>query len=280
MEVKFDKVIVVGPGLIGGSLGIIFKKRRLARLVIGVARHKATLKNALKMRAIDFGSQDLKKAVKQADLIVLAVPVAAIKEILFKLKDICKNDCIIFDVGSTKREIVKTAERILPKNIYFIGTHPMAGSEKTGVNFARETLFKNSLCFITKTKKTNPQALKKVVKLWRAVGTKTKIVTCREHDKIVSRISHLPHLVSVALVNSVAEKFLPYAAIGFKDTTRIASSDPGMWRDISFSNKLEIKTAFQKFERQLKALKESLQKNKEANFMRLLEKAKFKRDKL
>lgn len=280
MKLKFKKAVIIGPGLIGGSIGINLRKKKIARTIVGLARRKSTLRKAKKRKAIDKGIFDLKKAVNGADLIIIATPVATIKKILIQLESILQKDCIIFDVGSTKKEIVNHAQRILPAWANFIGVHPMAGSEKAGAEFAYAELFQKSICFITKTKKTNRKALKIVENLWRKMGARTIIVSPSVHDRIVAQVSHLPHMVSASLVDFVKKDFLQYAAAGFKDTTRIAAGDPDIWHDISFSNKHALLQSISGFEKKLAAMKKFISKGQDRLLMDMLKRAKCKRDSL
>ncbi|MCP4650021.1 MAG: prephenate dehydrogenase [PVC group bacterium] len=280
MKKKFKKTVIVGTGLLGGSIGIILRKKKLSSCVVGVARHSLSLEKAIEKKAIDYGTMDVKEAVQGADLVILAAPVRAIEKIIMRMRDELEKGCIIFDVGSTKQEIVSFAEKYLPKSVNFVGAHPMAGSEKTGVAYSDATLFKNSTCFICKTKKTNKKALSSVQELWKILGAKTVMISPLEHDRVVAYISHLPHLIAAAIVNSIPDKCLKFAATGFKDTTRIASGGPDIWRDISFSNRKAILSAITFFEKKLGDLKKSLTSNKEKQFTQKLLSAKKKRDKI
>ncbi|MBU4305538.1 MAG: prephenate dehydrogenase [Candidatus Omnitrophica bacterium] len=277
-KAKFKKAVIVGPGLIGGSIGLELRSKKMASRVIGVARHMATLRTAQRKGSIDTGSTDLMRAVSDADLVVLAVPVGAIKKTIIRIKDSLKPGCIVFDVGSTKQEIVRTAERYLPQQIFFVGAHPMAGSEKAGPEFAESGLFVDSLCFITKTSRTDVQAFSRVDRLWKEMGAKTVIIEPAEHDEIVAQVSHLPHMVSAALVDSVKDAVLPYASSGFRDTTRIAAGSPQLWSDIFLSNKKSLLRALGIFEKKISELKKSL--NNEARLMQKLAGIKRKRDTL
>jgi len=251
----FNKVTIVGVGLIGGSVGLALKKRRLAKKIVGAARHASTLTTALKMGAIDEGTQDVREAAKDADLILFATPVASIP----KLIEIClpkiKRGALLSDVGSTKEEITRKIEKILPQGIHFVGAHPLAGSEKNGVEYARADLFRGSLCLLAKTKKTRPQGLRKLAKLWQALGARTAVVSCKAHDRILSQISHLPHLAAVALIDAADKNSIKFAASGFKDATRIAAGEPVMWRDICITNKKEILHSIDKYIRAMSKLR-------------------------
>lgn len=256
---KFKKIVIIGVGLVGGSLGIAIKKKKIAREVIGVVHHQKTIKQALKLKAIDKGTLDL-KVVKDADLIILATPIHVILEQLPKIFKYAKNNVLIIDVGSTKNKIIRHVEKIFPKNksIDFIGTHPLAGSEKKGVNFAKADLFKNSLCLLVPTKFTKKQNLKNIAGFWKKIGATTKIISAKDHDRILSFTSHLPHLVSFALMDSIPQRFLNFTASGLKDTTRLASSDPILWQDIFFSNRENLVKAVSSFQKSIEELKRTI----------------------
>ncbi|MFH2138807.1 MAG: prephenate dehydrogenase [Candidatus Omnitrophota bacterium] len=278
MMKKFNKTVIVGSGLIGGSIGMVLKKKKLSRCVVGVTRHSKSLENAIEKQAIDYGTMDVEEAVLGADLVILATPVRVIEKTILKIKNKLAKGAIVIDVGSTKKEIVDTAQKHLPVNVNFIGTHPMAGSEKLGVVNADIALFKNAICFISKTKRTNKNALSRVKKLWESLGARIVLVDPSDHDRIVAQISHLPHIIAAALVDSTNKVYLKYAASGFKDTTRIASGGPEMWRDISFSNRQAILESIRFFEKELQYMKKALAANNESAFTQLLVKAKKKRD--
>ncbi len=277
MNLKFKKAVIIGPGLIGGSIGIFLCKSKMASTVIGVARDKETLRKALKKKAINKAQTDLKKAALDADLIMICTPVKAFENIIRQIIPVLKPGCIIFDVGSTKNEIVVQSQKLLPKDVYFIGTHPMAGSENTGVDFAHIDLFKESICFIAKTQNTKKSAYAIVSDLWKKMGAKCVGIDPRVHDNIVASLSHLPHLISVALVNSVPDKYFKFAASGFKDTTRIAASSVEVWHDIIFSNKKAILSRIENFEMVLKKMKQAIISSQGKQITLQLQRARKKR---
>lgn len=295
----FNKVAIVGVGLIGGSLGMALRRKRLAGEVTGVFRRKISKVKAIKAGAVNRGTLNLEEGLKDADLVILATPICEIIREAKDLVNIVKEGCILTDVGSTKVEIVEAFERLLPKDIYpvrntryqakknkisngvyFIGGHPLAGSERKGVTAAKADLFEDSICILTKTKDTHNPALNIVKALWKNIGARVQILSPKEHDRIVSDISHLPHIVAISLINTVDSKALNFASSGFKDTTRIASSDPTMWRDICITNNGEIINSIRKFEKALKRLKKSIANKKAQEFFKEFEKAKLKRDAL
>ncbi|MFH1459138.1 MAG: prephenate dehydrogenase [Candidatus Omnitrophota bacterium] len=277
---KFKKVVIIGPGLIGGSIGLFLKKEKAAEVIVGVARHQKTLKKAKQKKMVDATSKDLINSVRGADLIIIATPVQSVPRIFQLIKNNLQPGCIIFDVGSTKKYILKAADKYLPRDIFFIGTHPMAGSEKAGPEFADRNLFRNSICFIVKPKKVNKKALIFVQSLWKKMGAKVILVKAEKHDQIVAGISHLPHLVSVAIVNSSDTASLKFAATGYKDTTRVVAGLPEIWEGIFFTNKNSILKSIMVFEKELFKLKKALKNSDKKFFTQQLTAAKKTRDKL
>ncbi len=250
----FNKIAIIGVGLIGGSIGLAARKKKIAAEVIGVCRHQASLSKARRIGAIDKGTLDYKAAVKGAELVILAAPVNQIISTGRGILSVVKRNCLITDVGSTKEEIVEAMERALPKDIYFVGAHPLAGSEKRSVASARLDLFERATCILTKTKKTNKAALKKISTFWKRMGCRIKVLTPQKHDQVVSLISHLPHLAATQLVK-VAKDSLDFASSGFFDTTRIAFSDAEIWTDIFLTNKKFVTRAIDRYIRHLRSVR-------------------------
>ena len=273
---KFNKITIIGTGLIGGSLGLVIKRKKLARQVFGIAKHEKTIEEAVKLGAIDKGSLKLKDA-QESELIIICTPVGEVVSTVQKIIPFLRAGSLITDVGSTKKKITQEIERILPREIHFVGGHPLAGSEKKGVRAARRDLFANSLTFLIKSKKTDIAALKKVKQLWEEVGSRAKITSAAQHDKIVAEISHLPHIAAVSLVNSVSERYLKYAAKGWKDSTRIALSDASLRRDICIDNKEEISRALEAFIEHLIIMRDLIQKGDSQEITKEFKKARQKK---
>lgn len=234
----FKKITIIGVGEIGGSVGLA-SRRKLAKEVVGVCRRKSSARKALRANTVDRVTLDLKEGARGADFIILATPVNTIVELGKKAAFEAREGALITDVGSTKKYIVESLERALPEKVSFVGSHPMAGSEKGGPESACKALFKNRDCFITRTKNTDRHALKKVKKFWISLGAKPRVVSLAEHDTIVAGISQMVHVVAAALVISNSGA-LKYAASGFRDATRIAMADPLLWRDICVTNSANI----------------------------------------
>ncbi len=262
----FKKICIVGPGLIGGSLALALKKTGVAEIIVGVGHRNLSLKKAIKSGAIDKGFLEFRKGVSRADLVILATPVATILKYLEEDFSSLEKGAVITDTGSTKREIVKRAELNLASSLYFVGGHPIAGSEKKGIAAATAGLFKGKIVVLTRTTRTNQRALQIIKELWESVGAKPRILSPEEHDRIVAGLSHLPHLTAVALVKMAKESLrggnLFFAGSGFKDTTRIAAGAPRLWRDIFSTNADEILSALTNFKKSL-ALFEKLIKRKD-----------------
>ena len=278
---RFKKVAIIGVGLIGGSIGLAIRKRDLAREVVGVFRREATLKKALKCKAVDKATMFIEGGVNGADLIIVASPVHSIPKIIKMAAKYAKKGASITDAGSTKTWIVDSVEKSLKSGrIHFVGSHPMAGSEHAGVEYARADLFEGAPCIVTKTAATDRTSLNRVIKFWSSLGAIVKVMSPAAHDRSVSLISHLPHIVAFGLAGSVPLKELQYAAEGFKDTTRVASSDPELWADIFLTNRREILKAGRFFEGYYKGILKAISKGDRLKVVNFLKRAKSKRDAL
>ena len=270
----FKQITVVGVGLIGGSLAKSIRKKRICKKIIGFFRNKEKLKRALKERIVDDGYLDLKKSIQDSDLIILALPITQIISFMSKIKKISKSKSLITDIGSTKLKITKKADKL---KLNFVGTHPLAGSEKRGLAFSSNKLFNNSKVLITPTKNTDKQAISKIKLFWKRLNAQAVIFSPKHHDKILSYTSHLPHLTAFCLINSIPEDFLAFGASGLKDTTRIALSDVQIWSDIILSNRKELLNSLSSFEKQIKELKRIIQKGNNKQLIQVLKKSKNKR---
>ena len=276
----FKKISIVGVGLIGGSIGLAVKKSKLAGEITGLTSCKTTLKRAVRSKAIDKGTLDLGECVKDSDLVILAVPVTEMKNIITLISPHLKKGCIVTDIASTKQEVVKIAEQILPKEIFFVGTHPMAGSEKRGVDFATANLFKDSVLIVTPTTKTNKKCLNKVNRFWCELGARVVSLSPKKHDEVIASVSHLPHAIAVSLMNAVNVSELKFAAGGFKDVTRIAESSEIIWRGIFASNSKEIVKKINIFIEELNEFKKALKNACKAKIKLKLTQASKKRSQI
>ncbi len=274
--IMFNKVVIIGTGLIGGSLGLALKKQRLAVEVVGLSRHLQNARIAKKMGAIDFVGRSL-AVVADADLVILATPVNTIIEIAVKIAKKIKKDCVVIDVGSTKKQIVTQLESLIPN---FIGTHPLAGSEKKGILNLDAHIFRGSVCIITPGVKTAKKALAQVEMLWQALGAQIVKFSAAQHDQVLGLTSHLPHLVAFALIDAIPERYLKFSANGLRDTTRIAGSDTQLWNQIFMSNRGNLLAGLKIFQIKLSALMLALKNKDKTRLAKILLRAKTKRDKL
>jgi len=284
-----NQVAIVGVGLIGGSLGMILRRKGLASKVVGIGRRVENLKTAVELGAIDSYVVDAKDGVRDADLVVLATPVDTYDRHLTEWAFCLKQGAIVTDVGSVKGLLVEQAERAMPAGVHFVGAHPIAGKEKTGVIAGSDQLFKGARCIITPTTATNPQALEQVRAMWQETGSVVLTMDVHLHDKILGAVSHLPHVAAFALMNALAEirdQQIPsldlesHSGGGLRDTTRIAASSPEMWRDIFLWNRDNVVTFIEAYERSLSQLKQLIRVGDAAGIEKELERAKQEREKL
>lgn len=282
--VHWKRISLVGVGLLGGSLGLALRRRRLADVVAGFVRRQSSVQECKRAGAVDLATRDLTEAVSDAELIVLCTPIAQMRPLLEQMLPAVRPGAIITDVGSVKAEVVGQLEPLAAKaGAHFVGSHPMAGAEKTGVAAARANLFVEAICVITPTGKSNRAAVRKVEQLWRGVGARLLRLSPEAHDELVSRSSHLPHIIAAQLVNSVLDRARPkqqsmLCANGFKDTTRIASGSPEMWRDIALANRQNLLHALQAFTDGLEILKRHLKSGDVQAVADFFETAKRRRD--
>lgn len=272
----FKRVLVVGLGLIGGSLALALSENGLAEEVTGADTNDNYLAAALEKNAVQ-RAVDL-PAAAGSDLVILATPPEAMKQVILRLASFLTPGTIVTDVASTKEEIVTWAESNLPSGVHFVGGHPMAGSEQNGFTGASSCLFHQACYVLTPTPHTHRAALKKVISLVQALGSIPVELSPREHDRAVAVVSHLPHLAAAALVNTfstspVREVAGPLAAGGFKDTTRIAAGKPGMWKEILFANRGELIGVLDEFLNILQAYKQALAKNDDHTLLEKLDEA-------
>jgi prephenate dehydrogenase len=282
--VRWKKITMVGVGLLGGSLGLAIRRRNLAGQAAGYVRRAASIRDCERAGALDFATTDLCAAIWDADLVILCTPLAQMKPLVRQMLPALKRGAIVTDVGSVKDSVVRELESLVAKTgAHFVGSHPMAGSEKTGVFASHADLFTGAICVTTPTRKTNAAALRRVERFWKSLGCRMLRIDPRMHDKLVSRSSHLPQLVAAALAHLVLDPKSPKSqaalcAGGFRDTTRIASGSPEMWRDIAIANRAELSITLDAFVRQLQSLQGLLRSKKGVALRAMLTEAKFRRD--
>lgn len=280
----WQKVTLIGVGLLGGSLGLALRERRLAKNVCGYVRRTESIQECQKLGIVDLATMDLHRAVEGADLVVLSTPLAQMRDLVQGMLPALGRGSIVTDVGSVKAGVVRQLEPMVQaKGGCFIGSHPMAGAEKMGASAARAELFVNASCVLTPTPNTKPEALAQVEALWRSVGAHTLVLAPDLHDEFVSRSSHLPHVVAAELANYVLSPAYPreqalLCANGFRDTTRIASGSPEMWRDIALANRKNLARALGVFIEDLQELQLALERSDAKLIGEFFQTAKQRRD--
>lgn len=241
-----ERLAIIGVGLIGGSLARILREKGEVGEVVGIGRGAVNLSRAVDLGVIDRYVHDPVEGVAGADMVFLATPVCTIADIVRSIAPALAAGCIVTDGGSVKEEIVTVCERLMPPGCYFVGGHPIAGTEQSGVEASFASLYQGRRCIITPTPDTDQIALAKVARMWEIAGSEVVVMDVAKHDRVLAAISHLPHMVAYSLVNAVGdydgcnENILKYSAGGFRDFTRIASSDPVMWRDIALQNRTAL----------------------------------------
>ncbi len=286
LRVRLRKITIIGVGLLGGSLGLAVKRRRLVSPggVAGFVRRVASLKDCERAGAVDFATTDLPAAVWNADLVILCTPLAQMRARVREMLPALKRGAIVTDVGSVKASVVRELEPLIAKaGAHFVGSHPMAGAEKTGVGAASAALFVNAVCVVTPTEKSNPAAVRQVEQFWKSLGARTLRLAPEQHDLLVSRSSHLPHVLAATLAGYVLNPAQPrqqaaLCANGFRDTTRIASGSPEMWRDIALANRKHLGRALDGFVSDLKKFRHVLARADASTIAKFFETAKVRRD--
>ncbi len=274
------RISIIGVGLLGGSIGLAAKAAGLAGRVVGFGHRASTLQSALEMGAIDEAATDVAAAARDADLVILCTPVGLFGEMLRGLAPALSPGAIVTDVGSTKRSVVELAHKHLPAPGRFVASHPMAGSEKRGVEFARTDLFEGAICLTTPTPDTDAAAIESVEAFWRKIGMRILRLTPVDHDRLLADVSHLPHAVAAALVSMQSEAALDLCGKGFLDTTRISSGDGGLWRDIFIDNRDNLKAGLRRLRDEMDALMKLLEDGKGEELRQWLDAAAKRREEL
>lgn len=270
---KPQKIAIIGLGLIGGSLGLLLRRKLSEYEVIGLSRSQEKLNRAREIGVIDWGSIVPEEVLSKADLAVIATPVSLVPFWIEECAKMAKPGTIVTDVGSTKAEVVRWAEKRAFRKIVFVGAHPMAGSHQAGIESAKEELFTDSLTFVTKTRKTDPEALKRVIAFWKKISREVVVLNPQAHDRIVADISHVPHALASVLVHGTPKEGLPYAASGFLDTTRVAQGDVHLWIDIFLSNRAFVAKGLRRQKKVLEELLRNLEAGDRNYLQRFLTKA-------
>jgi len=264
-DFSLNKISIVGVGLIGGSLGLALKEKNPNFKITGIDKPEI-IKKAIARGAIDEGTVNLEEGIEEADIVIIATPVKTILDLLPKINPFLKRGCLVTDTGSTKGQVVERANEVLSKDVFFIGGHPMAGSEKYGIEEADSHLFQDKTYILTPTKKSNLIATEKIFSLIKMIDANRLILDPLEHDRIVSAVSHLPQIIAVSLINAIGELAIRgnnnnyFKAIGggFRDMTRIALSPCKIWEDICDTNQENILKMIQEFRNYLEVIEDKL----------------------
>jgi len=262
MNNTFEKVCIVGLGLIGGSIGLVIKRLNTSNQITGYARSNSTLERAIELGLVDSVKDNLKDAVNNSDLVILATPLSTFRELVEEMSPFLKKGCIITDTGSAKLSVIEELKGILPNGIEFVPGHPIAGTEESGPDAGFAELFDNRWCILTPTEDNSSNAVDLVKDFWESIGSKVEIMDPMHHDKVLAITSHIPHLIAFNIVgtannlaNVTEKEVVKYSAGGFRDFTRIAASDPKMWSDIFTYNSDAVLEMLDLFSNDLAKLK-------------------------
>ncbi len=282
----YPRVGVIGTGLIGGSFALAAKKAEAIGHVIGVARSEATRQKALEIGAADEVTADPAEVVAKADLVYVAVPVGAMQSIFSRISDVAGSDTVITDAGSTKVQVMAAARKLLPDHVTFIGGHPLAGSEKVGIQAARADLFAGCTYFLVADEENDRDELARLMELIQALGAEPVLTDAERHDRMVAATSHLPHLLSAVLSTTVGTMVggepdaADFIGSGFRDTTRLAAGLPELWRDIFLTNDQNLARTMAAFVRQLQQFGYALRNKNHDQLEQLLNEARQWRQEL
>ena len=274
----FETIAVVGVGLIGGSIGLAALERGVARQVVGIGRRAASLRAAKAKGCVTSTTTNLAKGVAEAELVVVCTPVELIVPQVREAAEHCPAGAIVTDAGSTKETIVKELAAGLPEGVCFLGSHPLAGSEKTGAKHARADLFAGRTTVLTPTPNSPAKQVNRLAAFWRSLGCKVEKISPAAHDAALAMTSHVPHLWAAALAAATDEQLLGLTAGGWRDTTRVAGGDPELWRQILLANAGHTLKALAKSEKVLSSLRQALEAGDERKLLQILEAGKRIRD--
>lgn len=281
---RVERLTVIGVGLIGGSLALALREAGFVGEVVGCGRGKPNLEKALELGIVDRYERDPVKAVDGADVVFLATPVRTLDAVVAEIAPALKPGAIVTDGGSVKGEVLRKIEPLIPQGVHFVAGHPIAGTEKSGAEAAFASLYRGKRCILTPNRQSDPQAIEAVTAMWQAAGSEVVCMSDEKHDRVLAAISHLPHMVAYSLVNAVGsydhyeENILEYSAGGFRDFTRIASSDPTMWRDIAQANQAALLEMMEQFEASFAELKEDVRKGEPERLFEFFLRSKELRD--
>ena len=275
---NLKQITVIGLGLLGGSISLAVSRSFSGVKTVGYSHRQKTRRKAEELHIADLVVDDLEESVLGSDLVILATPIYCFEEIMSAIGDSLEADCIVTDVGSTKAMAHRWATKYLPSKIRYVGSHPIAGSEQRGVEYARDDLFDQSMCVLTGNSSTSPGAIKVLKSFWSKIGCRVKMMKPAEHDRIFAKISHLPHVTAAALINACTSRELDFCGKGFIDTSRIASGPASIWGDILLTNAKNCSRDIDKLVGELLKLKAAIETGDERKIRGLLETARKKRE--
>jgi len=262
----FKRVCIIGCGLIGSSIARAIRKRNLSAKIVSSNRSDSVNKKVLELKIVDDSNSDARKMTEGSDLIIIATPLSSYEDVIFKIKDSLKSGSILTDVGSVKENIISLIEKNVPKNVSWISSHPISGTEESGPESGISELFENRWCILTPSKKAKDKDIQILKNFWKKIGSKVDIMEAKQHDYILSITSHIPHLIAYNIVNTILNAqdkkesdVIKYSAGGLRDFTRIAASNPIMWRDIFMHNKKNTTDMIDNFIENLKDLKKAIE---------------------
>jgi prephenate dehydrogenase len=274
----WDTVAIVGVGLIGGSIGLALRERKLAQHIIGIGRRPESLRKAVAAGAVTSTTRDVAIGVREADIVVVCTPVDLIAKYVRESAAVCPAGALVTDAGSTKANIVRQLNGDLPRSMSFVGSHPIAGSEKSGCQHARADLFEGRVTVVTPTRNTSEIDLRRTADFWSALGASVVIMSPAEHDRALAATSHLPHLLAATLARATSEADLPLTAGGWRDSTRIAAGDVEIWTQILADNDQNVLKALKRFDKSLAAMRTAIERGDKRRLSALLTEAKQRRD--
>jgi prephenate dehydrogenase len=274
------QITVIGLGLLGGSVALSAQRVSQVVRVVGFTHRGSTRAKAAKLLAAIDIVNDLGGSAAGSDIVILATPIYTFEKIFAQISSHLKAGAIVTDVGSTKVLPHRWAARQLPKSVYYVGSHPIAGSEQRGIEFARDDLFEQADCILTATKNSNRKAVKILKDFWSQMGCRVRMMSPAEHDKVFANISHLPHITAAALLNANENNQLKYAGKGFMDTSRVASGPANIWGDILLANAGNCIRGIDRFKKELDKLKKAIKAGDGAKLQKLLGRARERRAKL
>ena len=276
----FKQISVIGLGLLGASVSLSIRRAMSGTRVVGDSHRESTRRKAAEQGIVDSVAETVQTCVEEADLVVLASPIRTFEGYFRQMAPYLKEGAVVTDVGSTKRIVHQWASRLLPKRVKFVGSHPIAGSEKQGLDFARDDLLPGAKCIMTQTQTTDPAAVAAVRLFWERLGCTVEVMSPAAHDRILAMVSHLPHITAASLVNANRLEDLYLAGTGFIDTSRVASGPANIWTDILLTNKQGCLRGISKLVVELERFYDALERGDEEQLQKLLEAARKKRERL